>query len=232
MLVESYTVTTQHLTIETGALAVSALWDRPGDAVAALVLAHGAGAGMAHKAMAATAEGLAERGIAVLRFNFPYMERGSKRPDSPAVAQGAIRAAVAEAARLAPGLPLVAGGRSFGGRMSSQAQATDALPGVKGLVFFAFPLHPAGAPAVTRAAHLDDVAVPMLFLQGTRDPLAELGLLKATIERLGERATLYLAADADHSFHVPAKTGRKDSAVTADLLDAAASWIRAVVARD
>lgn len=204
---------------------VSSLWLKPPGAKACLVLAHGAGAGMAHKAMEATAQGLAERGVATLRFNFPYMERGSKRPDSPAIAHPAIRAAVAEASRLAPGLPLFAGGRSFGGRMTSQAQAIEPLPGVAGLVFFAWPLHLAGKPGVERAAHLSDVKIPMLFLSGSRDPLAELDLLKPTVKKLGARAKLVLAADADHSFHVPAKTGRKDPEVFAEILDAARDWM-------
>ena len=204
---------------------ISALWLKPSGAKASLVLAHGAGAGMTHKAMEATAEGLAERGVATLRFNFPYMERGSKRPDSPAIAHSAIRAAVAEASKLAPGLPLFAGGRSFGGRMTSQAQALEPLPGVSGLVFFAWPLHLAGKPGVERAAHLSDVKIPMLFLSGSRDPLAELDLLKPTVKKLGAKAKLVLAADADHSFHVPAKTGRKDPEVFAELLDAARDWM-------
>jgi predicted alpha/beta-hydrolase family hydrolase len=207
--------------------AVSGLWLKPAGAKACLVLAHGAGAGMTHKAMEATAEGLGERKIATLRFNFPYMERGSGRPDSPAVAQAAVRAAVAEAAKLSKGLPLFAGGRSFGGRMTSGAQAGEPLPGVIGLVFFAFPLHLAGKPGVERAKHLDDVKVPMLFLSGSRDPLAELDLLKPTIRKLGKRAKPVLAEDADHSFHVPARTGRKDPEVFAEILDAARDWMLA-----
>lgn len=150
-----------------GDATVSGLWLAPPDSRAAYVFAHGAGAGMAHKAMAAIANGMAERGVATLRFNFRYMERGSKRPDSPALAHQAVRAAVDEAARLAPKLPLFAGGKSFGGRMTSQAQALEALPNVRGLIFFAFPLHPAGKPGDDRATHLDDVKIPMLFLQGT-----------------------------------------------------------------
>jgi len=208
---------------------LSALWLKPPAAKACLVLAHGAGAGMTHKAMEATAEGLAGRGIATLRFNFPYMERGSKRPDSPAIAHPAIRAAVAEASKLAPGLPLFAGGRSFGGRMTSQAQAAEPLPDVAGLVFFAWPLHLAGKPGVERAAHLSDVKIPMLFLSGSRDPLAELDLLKPMVKKLGARAKLVLAADADHSFHVPARTGRKDPQVLADLLDSARDWMLKIV---
>lgn len=204
---------------------ISGLWLRPEDAKACLVLAHGAGAGMAHKAMAAIAEGLAERGVATLRYNFLYMERGSKRPDSPALAHEAVRAAAAEAGRLAPELPLFAGGKSFGGRMTSQAQALAPLEGVRGLVFFGFPLHPAGKPRIERAAHLAQVQVPMLFLQGTNDALAGVDLLRPVVEGLGARATLQLADAADHSFHVPAKTGRKDPEVMAELLDAARDWV-------
>ncbi len=205
--------------------APSQIWDAPADPKACLVLAHGAGAGMTHKSMEAVAHGLVARGIAVLRYNFPYMERGSKRVDPPAVAHKAVRAAVAAAREHAATLPLFAGGRSFGARMTSQAQANAPLEGVRGLVFFAFPLHPAGAPSDKRAAHLEEVGLPMLFLQGTRDPLATLALLSRTVESLGPRATLVLAEDADHSFHVPAKTGRKDNEVLALLLDAAASWM-------
>ncbi|HEX5007103.1 MAG TPA: alpha/beta family hydrolase [Hyphomonadaceae bacterium] len=208
-----------------GGDAVSGLWNKPKDAKAALVLAHGAGAGITHRHMEATAEGLAERGIAVLRFNFPYMEKGGKRPDSPPLAEAAVRAAVAEAGKLARGLPLFAGGRSFGGRMASGAQSKEPLPNVVGLVFFAFPLHLAGKPATERAKHLSDIKIPMLFLSGSRDPLAELDLLKPTVKKLGARAKLVLAADADHSFHVPAKTGRKDPEVFAELLDAARDWM-------
>jgi uncharacterized protein len=204
---------------------VSGVWTRPNDAKGALVLAHGAGAGMTHKHMEATADGLAERGVAVLRFNFPYMEKGGKRPDSPPIAEAAVRAAVAEAAKLAKDLPLFAGGRSFGGRMTSGAQSKEPLTGVKGLVFFAFPLHLAGKPSTDRAQHLSDVKVPMLFLSGSRDPLAELDLLNPTVKKLGARAKLVLARDADHSFHVPAKTGRKDSEVLAELLDTARDWM-------
>jgi hypothetical protein len=203
---------------------VSALWDKPRDAKAALVLAHGAGAGMTHQGMADTAEGLAARGIAVLRFNFPYMERGSKRPDSPAIAHAAIRAAVAQGRKLADNLPLFAGGRSFGGRMTSQAQALDTLHGVKGLIFFAWPLHPSGKPGTDRAEHLSRVKIPMLFLQGTNDMLAETRLLKPVVGGLGKRAKLFLVENADHSFHVPAKSGRKDAEVLAEFLDATAAW--------
>ena len=208
-----------------GAESVSGLLTSPADARACYVMAHGAGAGMAHPFMAAVANELAARGIATLRYQFPYMERGSKRPDTPKVAHAAVRAAVAEAARLLPGVPLFAGGKSFGGRMTSQAQAATPLPGVGGLVFFGFPLHPAGKPSDERAKHLAEVRIPMLFLQGTRDELADLALLEPVIDALGERATLELFEDADHSFHVPARTGRKDADVRAQMLDALARWI-------
>lgn len=201
---------------------VSGLWLMPADARAAFVFAHGAGAGMTHATMEAWAQALAERGIATLRFQFPYMERGSRRPDAPAIAHAAVRAAVSEAARLAPELPLYAGGRSFGGRMSSQAQALEALPGVGGLVFLGFPLHPAKKPSIARADHLAEVALPMLFTQGTRDELADLDLLQNVIRSLGPRATLHLIDGADHSFRV---RGRKEADVRAELLDAIAAWI-------
>jgi uncharacterized protein len=207
---------------------VSGLLQAPAGAHAGYVLAHGAGAGMTHAFMAAIAQGLAERGIATLRYQFPSMERGSRRPDTPAVAHAAVRAAVAEAQRLLPGLPLVAGGKSFGGRMTSQAQALAPLPGVLGLVFLGFPLHPAGKPSEERARHLFDVRVPMLFLQGTRDQLADMALMLALTQQLGARATLKPFADADHSFHVPARSGRKDGDVRAELLDTLAAWIEAL----
>jgi predicted alpha/beta-hydrolase family hydrolase len=204
---------------------VSALWQKPKGAKAVLVLAHGAGAGMTHKHMAATADGLEERGIATLRYNFPYMEKGSKRPDNPPVAHAAIRAAVADAVKLAGDLPLFAGGRSFGARMTSQAQALAPLPKVAGLVFFAFPLHPPGKPGIERAEHLAFVKIPMLFLQGTKDEFADLALLKSVTSKLGKRAKLHLAEHADHSFHAPAKSGRKDPEVLAEILDAAHDWM-------
>ncbi len=209
-----------------GETSVSGLWLSTPGAKAVYVFAHGAGAGMAHKAMTAAANGLAERGIATLRYNFLYMERGSKRPDPPPLAHAAVRAAVAKAKELASDTPLFAGGRSFGGRMTSQAQALDALPNVRGLIFFAFPLHPAGKPSDERAAHLNDINIPMLFLQGDNDALAELDLLRPVIKRLRQRATLKLLAHADHSFHAPAKSGRKDAEVLAEALDSAAAWMR------
>jgi predicted alpha/beta-hydrolase family hydrolase len=204
---------------------VSALLTSPTRPRAGYVFAHGAGAGMTHRFMEEVAQGLAERGIASLRYQFPYMEKGSKRPDVPRVAHAAVRAAVAEAGRHWPGLPMFAGGKSFGGRMSSQAQAATPLPGVRGLVFFGFPLHPAGKPGTERAEHLLQVGCPMLFLQGTRDELAETVLLRGVIEQLGERATLELVADADHSFHVPARSGRTDAQVRAGVLDAFVRWV-------
>jgi predicted alpha/beta-hydrolase family hydrolase len=192
---------------------------RPEGAKALYLFAHGAGAGMTHKAMDSCARGLATRGIATLRFQFPYMEKGSKRPDPPRIAHAAVRAAVAEAARLAPDLPLFAGGRSFGGRMTSQAQAIEPLAGVRGLAFLGFPLHPAGKPGIERAEHLARVAVPMLFVSGDRDALAELELLQPVVTALGERATLRVVAGADHSFRVAAKE--------AEALDAIAEWMLA-----
>ncbi len=208
-----------------GADSVSALLVAPPGAHACYVFAHGAGAGMKHAFMTTVASELAERGIATLRYQFPYMERGSKRPDTPKVAHAAVRAAVEAAARLVPQIPLYAGGKSFGGRMTSQAQAASPLPGVNGLVFLGFPLHAAGKPSDERARHLANVQVPMLFLQGTRDELADLELLRPVVSALGERARLELFQDADHSFHVPARTGRKDADVRAEILDHFARWI-------
>ncbi|HEY2874406.1 MAG TPA: alpha/beta family hydrolase [Reyranella sp.] len=202
----------------------------PAGATCCYVLAHGAGAGMAHPFMAAVADELAERGIATLRYQFPYMEQGSKRPDASALAQTTVRAAVAKAGELARGLPLIAGGKSFGGRMTSQAQAAAPLDGVRGLAFLGFPLHPAGKPSADRAKHLAGVKVPMLFLQGTRDTLADLTMLKPTVAGLGKRATLRLFEEADHSFHVPARTGRKDPEVRREMLDAFAAWAEKVTA--
>jgi predicted alpha/beta-hydrolase family hydrolase len=204
---------------------VNVLVDAPARPRACYVFAHGAGAGMNHPFMTAVAKGLAERGIATLRYNFPYMERGSKRVDPPAIAHAAVRSACEEAAKRFPDLPLFAGGKSFGGRMTSQAQAAAPLPGVRGLVFFGFPLHAPGKPSTDRAAHLLDVKIPMLFLQGTRDEFAQLELLQPLIAQLAATATLQLFADADHSFHVPARSGRKDADVLAELLDFATSWI-------
>ena len=209
---------------------VSGLLQRAPDARACYVLAHGAGAGMTHPFLTAIANGLAQRGIATLRYQFPYMEQGSKRPDAPKLAHATVRAAVQEASRLVPELALFAGGKSFGGRMTSQAQATSPLPGVRGLVFLGFPLHPPGQPSDERAKHLFDVQIPMLFLQGTRDDFASLQLLEPLCQRLGDRVTLKLFPDADHSFHVPARTGRKDPEIRDELLGASARWIENLTA--
>lgn len=204
---------------------VSGLLDLPDNARACFVFAHGAGAGMQHSSMASVAGDLSQQGIATLRYQFPYMERGSRRPDPPALCHATVRTAVAEAARLAPGLRLVAGGRSFGGRMTSQAQALAPLSGVAGLAFLAFPLHPAGRPSQERAEHLANVKIPMLFLQGTRDELASLELLEPVVQRLGSRATLRLLQEADHSFHVRASSGRRDPDVRQELILALVHWI-------
>lgn len=200
------------------------LVDSPSGPKAVCVLAHGAGAGMEHGFMSAIAAALAERGIAVLRFNFPFMEQGSKRPDPPAVAQAAVRAAMAEAARRWPGLPLYAGGKSFGGRMTSQAQAKEPLPGVRGLVFLGFPLHAAKKPSTERAQHLAQVRVPMLFLQGTRDALAELDLVREVVAPLAP-ATLHVVEGADHGFEVLKRSGRTDEEVLAELAGTIAGWL-------
>ena len=208
---------------------VSGLLELPAEARALLVLAHGAGAGMAHPFMTAVASGLAARGVATLRYQFPYMERGAKRPDPPAVAQAAVRAAVEQAARLAPGLPLFAGGKSFGGRMSSQAQAKSALPGVLGLAFLGFPLHPAKQPSDERAQHLFEVKTPLLFLQGDRDELADLSLLQPLVEQLGPRATLKLIPNANHSYKVPARAGRSEAQIMSELVATLDDWTRTVI---
>jgi len=179
---------------------------------------------MRHPFLETVARLLGERGIGTLRYQFPHMERRASRPDPPAVAAAAVRAAAAEAARLAPGLPLVAGGKSFGGRMTSTAQAEEPLPGVRGLVFLGFPLHPPGRAGDQRAEHLAQVQVPMLFLQGTRDDFADLTLLKPLIKRLGQRATLHLVEGGDHSFHVLKRSGRTDADVMGEIADAIAEW--------
>jgi len=213
------------LRIPVGDDSVSAVLVRPLGAKALYVFAHGAGAGMRHRSMVSNAEGLAHRGIATLRYQFLYMEKGSKRVDPPKLAHSAVRAAVAEAGRLAPDLPLFAGGRSFGGRMTSQAQAEAALPGVRGLEFLGFPLHPAGKPGIDRAAHLDQVHIPMLFVSGDRDALAERQLLEPVIAGLGDRATLHLIRDGDHSLKVRASSGRSSAEAETEALDAMAGWM-------
>jgi predicted alpha/beta-hydrolase family hydrolase len=204
---------------------VSGLLEQPRHARACYVLAHGAGAGMLQPFMAAIAAGLGKRGIATLRYQFPYMEQGSKRPDAPRLAHATVCAAVAEAARLVPQLPVVAGGKSFGGRMTSQTQAISPLADVRGLAFLGFPLHPARKPSDDRAQHLFDVRIPMLFLQGTRDALADLSLLAPIVQRLGTRATLGLFAGADHSFQVVGRAAQSDNEVRDELLDALTAWI-------
>jgi predicted alpha/beta-hydrolase family hydrolase len=203
---------------------VAGLLEAPSKPLAAYVLAHGAGAGMEHPFMSRVARGLAERGIATLRYQFPYMER-------PLVAHAAVRAAVAEAARRWPKLPLLAGGKSFGGRMTSQAQAAEPLRGVVGLVFLGFPLHPTGKPSIDRAQHLADVRIPMLFVQGTRDDMADASLLEPIVDTLRPRATLHWVSDGDHSFHLPAASGRSDGQAMAAALDALRDWAAALVER-
>jgi predicted alpha/beta-hydrolase family hydrolase len=203
---------------------VSGLLLKPARAHACYLFAHGAGAGMTHPFMTAVADELGARGIATLRYQFPYMEQRARRPDPPKLAHATVRAAAAEAVRLMPGLPLIAGGKSFGGRMTSQAQAGSPLPGVRGLAFLGFPLHPAKRPSDERAMHLFDVHVPMLLLQGTRDQLADVELLVPVTQRLGEGASLHLFQEADHSFHVPARSGRKDADVRGEMLDIFVEW--------
>jgi uncharacterized protein len=210
---------------------VSGLLMAPAETRACYVFAHGAGAGMAHPFMQAIAQGLYGAGIATLRYQFPYMENRSRRPDPPALCHTTVRAAVEEAARLLPGVPLIAGGKSFGGRMSSQAQAKSPLPGVLGLAFIGFPLHPPKQPADERAAHLLEVSVSLLFLQGTRDEMAELQLLRGLIARLGERATLHLLQDANHSFQVPARSGRTAAEVIAELIRTLSDWTDSLLPR-
>jgi uncharacterized protein len=208
---------------------VSGILLAPARARACYLFAHGAGAGMAHPFMDVVATELGERSIATFRYQFPFMERRARRPDPPKLAQATVRAAAAEAARLAPTLPLVAGGKSFGGRMTSQAQAASPLPGVRGLIFLGFPLHPARLPSDERAMHLFDVQVPMLFLQGARDELADVKLLQQVTKRLGERASLRVYQDADHSFHIPARIRRNDANVRSEMLDALVAWTLSVV---
>jgi hypothetical protein len=201
------------------------LLNQPPEPKACFVFAHGAGAGMRHAFMESVATGLETRGVATLRYEFPYMQNGSKRPDPPAVCHRTVRTAIEEAQRRLPGVPLVAGGKSFGGRMTSQAQADSPLAGTRGLAFFGFPLHPARKPSPARAAHLSKVAIPMLFLQGTRDELADLGLLEPIVAGLGSLATLKKIEGADHSFHVLVRSGRNDRQVMEELLDDFVRWL-------
>jgi hypothetical protein len=209
-------------------LRVSALLQMPANAYACFVLGHGAGAGMNHSFMAELASSLEARGVGTLRYQFPYMEKGSRRPDPPALCHATVRAAVEEARRRAPAVPLIAGGKSFGGRMTSQAQAAEALPDVRGLAFVGFPLHPAKKPSNERATHLANVKVPMLFLQGARDELADLSLLTPLVEKLGAHATLKIIEGADHSFHVLARSGRNDREVMEELAESIAGWAKSL----
>jgi uncharacterized protein len=221
----------ESVSIAVAGSSVSGLLLRAARARACFVIAHGAGAGMHHPFMAGAAEELASLGIATLRYQFPYMENGSKRPDAPALCHATVRAAVSAAARLVLPLPLIAGGRSFGGRMTSQAQAAEPLAGVRGLVFLGFPLHPAKKPSVSRAEHLKQVRIPMLFMQGTRDALADLPLLRVLVKRLGQSATLSLLDDADHAFHVRSRSGRDDAQVRAEMLQAVARWTDTLISK-
>ena len=207
---------------------VSAILLRPDAVWAVYVLAHGAGAGMRHRFMEAVAGALAVRGVATLRYQFPYVEHGSRRPDPPGILEATVRAAVAKARELAPDLPLVAGGKSMGGRMTSNAMAHRSLDGVRGLVFLGFPLHPPKQPGVARGEHLARVQAPMLFLQGTRDTLADLDLITGVCERLGARATLHVVEDADHSFSVLKRSGRTDAEVLEELADTITDWVKQV----
>jgi len=212
--------------IRVGSDRVSGLLIAPPDSWVLYVLAHGAGAGMRHSFLERIAQELARRGVATLRYQFPYMDVGKSRTDSPAVAAATTRAAVIEAARVRPGLPLLAGGKSFGGRMTSTAAADSALPGVVGLVFLGFPLHPPGKPSISRADHLDRVEVPLLFLQGTRDEFAELDLVREVTGRLGSRATLELIEGANHSFDAPKKTGQTKDSILSHLAELTSAWAR------
>jgi predicted alpha/beta-hydrolase family hydrolase len=216
----------QPITLTVGSdVRVSALLARPSDARALFVMGHGAGAGMRHAFLADLSDALSMRGIASLRYQFPYMERRGRRPDPPAVCHATVRAAVARAVELEPRLPLIAGGKSFGGRMTSQAQALARLPGVRGLAFVGFPLHPARRPSSARADHLSTIDIPMLFLQGTRDELADPTLMHEVTERLGERSGMVEIQGADHAFHVRARSGRTDADALREIGDALEAWI-------
>ncbi len=220
------------MTIDLGdARRVSGIFTTAPQPEACFVVAHGAGAGMQHPFMARLATDLAARRIATLRYQFPYMEKGGRRPDPPPICHATVRAAVSAAHALLPASPLFAGGKSFGGRMTSQAQAISPLADVRGLIFLGFPLHPPKQPSDTRAAHLLEIQVPMLFLQGERDAYAEPQLLNPLIEQLGTLATLCLLKDADHSFHVPARSTVTDGEINDDMLNAMTGWLGAVARR-
>jgi len=214
------------------AISISGLWQCAPRSKACLVLAHGAGAGMHHPFLAGVANELQDLGLATLRYQFPYMEHHGKRPDPPALCHATVRAAAATALRLSPSLPLFAGGKSFGGRMTSQAQAAAPLTAVRGLVFLGFPLHPPQQPSESRAQHLSQIKIPLLFLQGTRDAFADWSLLQPVVTRLGDRATLSTVQDADHSFHVPVRTGRTDAQVQTLMLNALAAWVSLMLRRE
>ncbi len=214
--------------LDGGRAPVSALLDRPRHPWLLYVLAHGAGAGMRHRFLESMAMALAEREVATLRYQFPYMEAGARRPDAPATAEATVRSAVSQAQELEPDLPVIAGGKSFGGRMTSGAAATS-LPGIRGLAFLGFPLHPPGKPGTSRAEHLERVDVPMLFLQGTRDQFAQQDLITEVCSRLGSRATLHLVEGADHSFGVPSRSGRTAGSVMEELAEALVRWARSFV---
>ncbi|HET9464601.1 MAG TPA: alpha/beta family hydrolase [Gemmatimonadales bacterium] len=224
------TATTQNLQLDLGPGQgpVSALLLRPAGAWLLYALAHGAGAGMRHRFLGSISEALASRGVATLRYQFPYMERGGRRPDTPAVAEATVQAAAREGLNAAPDLPLIAGGKSFGGRMTSGA-AAKSLPGVRGLAFLGFPLHPPGQPGTSRADHLAHIGIPMLLLQGTRDQFARVDLITSVCGRLGNRATLHLVEDADHSFGVPRRSGRTPESVIEELADTLVKWARSHV---
>jgi uncharacterized protein len=215
-----------HFAVSEKAGPVSGLLMRPSDAQACLVLAHGAGAGMRHQFMDGVSRKLAELGVATLRYQFPYMEKRTKRPDSEAVLTDTVRAAVTAAKKHAGDLMLFAGGKSMGGRMTSLAAVKESLDGVRGLIYFGFPLHAAGMPGAERGKHLTDVDVPMLFLQGSRDSLADLKLLKPLCSQLGKKAELFVIEGGDHSFHVLKSSGRSDDDVLDGLVRKAATWIK------
>ncbi|MGD0503062.1 MAG: alpha/beta family hydrolase [Steroidobacteraceae bacterium] len=221
---------TQPVTLTVGNdLRVSALLERPANARALFVMGPGAGAGMRHAFLSDVSAALATRGIASLRYQFPYMERDSRRPDSPAICHATVRAASAWAGESEPTLQLIAGGKSFGGRMTSQAQALDPLAGVRGLAFLGFPLHPPKKPSLTRAEHLSKIHIPMLFVQGTRDVLAETELMRHAVEGLGDRARIRWMEGADHAFHVPARSGKSDADVLGEIADALEAWVESVI---
>jgi predicted alpha/beta-hydrolase family hydrolase len=210
---------------------VSALFERSENARQLLVLAHGAGAGMSHPFMESLVQELASAGMATFRYQFPYMEKRRRFPDTPGVLMSTVRAAVLAASQVAPDLPLFAGGKSMGGRMTSQAAAERPLDGVRGLVFFGFPLHPPNRPGTARAKHLADVTVPMLFLEGTRDAFADLKLLRPICRKLSPQATLHVIKDADHSFHVPKSSGKTDAEVMRELVGTVSSWAEEIQKR-